>query len=224
MSIYYSDEFVTLYHGDCLELADYWLDADVLVTDPPYGISYTGFGGRGYWDDASKHEQIAGDADTSIRDAVLKLWGNRPALVFGTWRVQRPANTRQLIIWDKSHNGPGMGALDLPWGPSHEEIYALGSGFVGKREGSVLKVTPYNSQSADRPNHPTPKPVGLMEQLILKCPPGVVADPSAGGGATLIAARNLGRKAIGVELEEKYCEVIAKRFDQGALDIFGGAA
>ena len=219
MSIYYQDDYVTLYHGSCVTEHLEWLAADTLVTDPPYGMAYTGFGGRNYWDDASKHEAIAGDDDTAARDAALELWGDKPALVFGTWRVQRPVATRQLIIWHKHPGPPGMGALDLPWGPSHEEVYVMGTGFKGKRESSVITMPSYNSQASSRPNHPTPKPLGLMERLIRKCPDGVIADPFAGSGSTLLAAKNFKRKAIGVEVNEQYCEVIATRLSEETLDL-----
>lgn len=222
MSLYYQDEYVELWHGNCLTDHREWLDAHVLVTDPPYGMAYTGFGGRKGRSDGSVHARIAGDSDTTIRDAALAAWDG-PALVFGKWSIERPADTRQVLIWDKSENGPGMGATDLPWGPSFEEIYVIGKGFRGKRESSVYKVKPYNSQDADRPNHPTPKPPGLMELLIAKCPPGVIADPFAGSGATLLAARNLRRQVVGVELDENHCEEIAKRLSQDTLDLFGAA-
>jgi hypothetical protein len=117
----------------------------------------------------------------------------------------------------------GMGNLKLPWGRSDEEIYVLGEGFRGKRSGSVLRFQMLMSGDHRRPDHPTPKPVSLMETLISHCPPGVIADPFAGSGSTLVAARNLGRRAIGVEIEERYCELIARRLSQDVLPI-GGAA
>ena len=114
-----------------------------------------------------------------------------------------------------------MGDLKLPWGPSDEEIYVLGGGWVGRREGTVVRANRLSgSASVD---HPTPKPTALMERLIEKCPPGTIADPFAGSGSTLLAARNLDRRAIGVELEERYCEVIAKRLARGVLDLGVGA-
>ena len=215
MSLYYSDDQVTLYHGDCLTDCQEWLEADVLITDPPYGMAYVS--NRR----AAPSTAIVGDADTTARDTVLKMWNTRPAIIFGTWRVPRP-DCRQLVIWDKG-DAPGMGDLRLPWGPSHEDIYIRGEGFTGRRGGSVVRVKMLSS--ADRPNHPTPKPVPLLEQLIEKCPSGVVADPFTGSGSTLLAAANLGRRAVGVEIDEQYCEITAKRLANRtqALD-FGSAS
>ena len=100
-----------------------------------------------------------------------------------------------------------------------EEVYVLGSGFIGKRGGSVIRVP---RVSATGMLHPTEKPVSLMEKLVAACPASwTVADPFAGSGTTLVAAKNLGRRAIGIEIEERYCEVAAKRLAQGVLD-FGG--
>ena len=215
---YYQDDLVTLYHGDCLEITD-WLEADVLVTDPPYGQSYKSNmdrGSRTNW-----HDEIKGDDDVTVRDESLKLWKDeKAALVFGTWKVQKPEATRQTVIWDKTPCGY-MGDLSIPFGSAHEEIYCLGKdGWTGKREPSIINAQMLMSGDKNRPNHPTPKPVALMERLIGKTT-GIVADPFAGSGATLIAARNLSRKAIGVEMEEKYCEIIASRLQQQAFDLEG---
>lgn len=221
MEPYYSDDLVTLYHGDCREVTA-WLDADVLVTDPPYGMAYTDRQGVA----------IVGDETTSARDEALMAWGDRPALVFGTWKASRPSATRQVLIWDKS-GGSGFGSTSLPWGNSHEEVYVLGiwarptSGGRAREGGtptishSVIRCPVQNPQSAERPAHPTPKPVVLMEALIRKTL-GLVADPFAGSGSTLFAAKMLGRRAIGVEMEERYCEVAANRLAQDAL--FGETA
>lgn len=208
---------MTLYHGDCLELTD-WVNADVLVTDPPYGQSYKSNmnrGGRTEW-----HDLINGDDSTELRDNALGLWGNKKAgLVFGTWKVQKPEQTRQTVIWDKTPCG-FMGDLAIPFGSAHEEIYCIGrEGWTGTREASIVKAQMLMSNDSARPNHPTPKPIGLMEHLIEKTV-GVIADPFAGSGSTLIAARNKGRQVIGVELEERYCELIANRLAQHTLFTF----
>jgi DNA modification methylase len=214
---YYQDDLVTLYHGDCLEVTA-WLNADVLITDPPYGQAYNGKFNRG--NRMEFHKPIAGDDTTESRDKALDLWGKKSALVFGTWKTPKPAKVLQVIIWDKTPCGY-LGDLDLPWGNAHEEIYVLGKGFwTGKREPSIINAQMLMSGDKNRPNHPTPKPIGLMEKLVSKTV-GVIADPFAGSGATLIAARNLGRKAIGVELDERYCELTAKRLSQQAFDLEG---
>lgn len=206
---YFEDEYVTLYHGDCLTV-DAWLSADVLVTDPPYGMGYESGRVKG-----RESQAIAGDKTLNVRNDALTLWGDRGALVFGTWKRPRPDNVRQLIVWDKRGGAGFSGDLNMPWADITEEIYVLGGGWVGGRIPAIYSIPTLPSQN--RPDHPTPKPVGLMEKLIEKCPPGVVADPFAGSGATLMAARNLGRHAIGVELEERYCELMAKRLSQQTL-------
>lgn len=218
MAPYYSDDLVTLYHGDCREITA-WLEADVLVTDPPYGMGYESNRNRDKRN-VKIGRPVVGDSTTADRDSVLAAWGSRPALVFGKWTCVRPAATRARLIWDKRVQGTGD--LSIPWGPADEEIYVLGSGFSGKRTGNVISAQMLMSNDAERPDHPTPKPVGLMEALIAKCPPGVIADPFAGSGSTLLAAKNQGRRAIGVEIDERYCEVAAKRLAQDTL--FGGAA
>lgn len=206
MTVYYQDEQVTLYHGDCLEITD-WLTADVLVTDPPYGYNHSS-----NWTGPYQRQAIANDCDTTIRDDALAQWGTKPALVFGSWKRPRPKGVHTLLIWDKGEH-VGMGDLAIPWKPNTEEIYVIGKGFSGSRDSSVLRsrVVTWASKGRD---HPNMKPVSLVEKLLVKCPLGVVADPFAGSGSTLIAARNLGRRAIGVEIEEQYCELIAQRLDQ----------
>ncbi|MBF4625519.1 DNA methyltransferase [Clavibacter sp. VKM Ac-2872] len=204
---YYSDELVTLYHGLAEDHVAEWTAADVLCVDPPYGIDYQS---------GQKSEtiarSIAGDKDTSVRDAILEAWGpDRAALVFGTWRIVRPAGVKMLLVWDKK-GALGMGDLSIPWKPGHEEIYVLGGGaWRGQRTNDVLRVAPVQSTSRNGRLHPHQKPLALMEELIRKLPLGVVADPTAGVGSTLLAASRLGQRSIGVELDEGHCETIAKR-------------
>lgn len=219
---YYQDESVTLYHGNCLEVTE-WLSADALVTDPPYGIAYesgwSSLADSRVVNKPSSVTTIRNDHSLSARDAVLELWGDRPALVFGTWRMARPSATKQRLVWHKRNTNPGMSNAS-PWYSADEEVYVLGRGFMGESAQSVIPTDEYRASGSGQAaiiGHPTPKPLRLMEHLVQRCPLGVIADPFAGSGSTLLAARNLGRSAIGVEVEERYCEITANRLAQGVL-------
>jgi site-specific DNA-methyltransferase (adenine-specific) len=207
---YYQDEQVTLYHGDCREVTE-WLAADVLVTDPPYGIAYQSNSRR-----ISLRRSISGDADTSLRDTALEMWGDRPAAVFGTWRRPYPVGTVAKLVWD-TKGALGMGDITLPWKPSHQEIYILGRGWRGRRGTDVIVCPPVQSLGYNGRLHPHQKPTALMGHFIERAPDGVITDPFAGSGSTLVVAKQLGRHAIGVEVEESDCEIAAQRLEQGAL-------
>ena len=212
MKPYYEADGITLYHGDCLEVTE-WLVADVLVTDPPYGTqqeSRHGYGRRYLYDTGDgMGATIAGDVGDSVRDAALTAWGDRPALVFGSpRRPDPPIEVADRLVWDKKRPGMNGG----PWRYRHESIYVT-AGFVRSSNASVSILTAWPDQS----EHIHAKPVGLMQQLIASAPGGIIADPFAGSGSTLVACQSLGRPAIGVEIEERYCEVIAKRLAQGVL-------
>ncbi len=224
MKPYYADNLVTLYHGDCREITD-WLAADVLVTDPPYGIGWErhsgGKGGHGHATSRG-HRGIANDQDTSARDNALEAWGDRPGLVFGSFYAPAPQHTH-LLVYRKPADAGVVGST-TGWRRDIEPIYLTGTWPKrSARWSSVIATRASNvgnpSSPAGRYGHPHAKPLDVMETLIDSCPPGVIADPFAGSGSTLVAARNLGRPAIGVELEERHCETIARRLAQDALPI-----
>lgn len=209
---YYQDSAVTIYHGDCREIFPL-IEADVMVSDVPYGIAY-----RSGWRRTELANSIKGDQDTSLRDWVLQLWADRPALIFGSWKMPRPAGTHTRLIWD-TKGALGMGDLSVPWKPSDQEIYVLGKGFTGRRDSNVLTVAPVQSMGRNGRVHPHQKPGELMRRLIEKCPHGVIVDPFMGSGSTLRAAKDIGRRAIGIEIEERYCEIAARRMAQEVLPL-----
>jgi hypothetical protein len=217
MEPYYSDDAVTLYHGDCRE-ATAWLEADVLVTDPPYGTESVGWDvsyGRGQnrrrGDAKVAPGTIVNDAPGDVvRDEALSLWGARAACVFGSpRRNDPPGDWVDRLVWDKKRPGMNKG----PWRYRHETIYVT-SGFVRTSDAAVSIIEAW----PDQKDHIHAKPVALMLRLVAAAPDGVLGDPFAGSGSTLVAAKQLGRRAIGVEIDERYCEIAARRLSQDVLD------
>lgn len=208
---YFERNGVTLYHGDCRDVLPSLGGAPfVIVTDPPYGISHKTSRTK---DCTWTNTRIAGDESTLLRDWILD-WGTAlPSIVFGSPKAPKPARTRGILIWDKGPHA-GMGDLSFPWKPSYEEIYIMGIGFTGKRDEGVIKGKWIPSWEKDRRTHPHEKPVLLLKYLISKCPPGTILDPFAGSCSTLVAAYHLERRAIGIEIEERYCEISARRLER----------
>jgi DNA modification methylase len=229
---YYQDDAVTLYHGDCREvLQDVGDTFDCVVTDPPYSsggfqesgksagsigtragdtIALDNLSTRGYERLMREVLRYCNQADEIYLFTDWRMWINTfDALEAGGWRV------RNMLVWDKMQMGMG-----LPWRNQHELI-AYGkrtpAQMIDGKRGNVLQA-----RRSGNANHPTEKPLGLLSQIISNTRAALICDPFAGSGTTLVAAKALGRHALGVEVDEKYCEVIANRLAQGVLD-FGVA-
>lgn len=198
--------------GDCLEVIPTLGPVDAVVTDPPYGIDYkSGHATEDLWVSGRK---IRNDHSVDARDEAIMLMHGVPMLVFGSRRAPLPLACRMVLVWDK---GPalGMGALDLPWKPSSEEIYVIGKGFVGSRdESNVIYCPPVQSMAKNGRKHPNEKPVALLQRLMKKVPDGTILDPFMGSGTTLVACQKLGRAGIGIELDPDYFEIACKRVDE----------
>lgn len=202
--------------------------AGLLLTDPPYGTSTSVTGDRSH---ALALNHVSGD-DASNASVVGEVLGaawralrfRRHAYIFGPFDISSLTHAGAVteLIWDKQI--ATMGNLELPWAQRHERIsFAIRyDGKVGAargglaarlRRGSVLSYPRPHASGAKR--HPTEKPVALLRELI-ECssvPGDVVLDPFAGSGSTLVAALLEGRGAVGIDLEEPWCEMAAKRVD-----------
>lgn len=218
-SLYYTNGQVELHLGDC---ADFSIAHDLLVVDPPYGQEFKS-GKSDLWGAIQGDDDIEGTIKR-LRHALKGLRRGRHAYIFGG---RLPLHELALcspveLIWDKETIG--MGDLTMPWGPQHEKIifatYELskanrekGYGALAARlrKGSVIRsVRPISGRVK---HHPTEKPVDVLRQLIESSSVlgETVYDPFAGSGSTLIAAAIEGRKAVGVEIDERYCETAARR-------------
>ena len=219
MKPYYEQSGITIYHGDCRELTAV-LVGDLLVTDPPYGIKWDRGLNSARW--SRSQPGIVGDDDVSARDAILDFWLPKPAIVFGSDLAPKPESTRQTLYWQKPNDAGVYGAY-LGFRRDVELIFLCGS--LPKRVpewSSVLRSAIPSIGNPTSPagkfQHPHAKPVDLLRKLI-GLAPGVVVDPFMGTGSALVAARWENRAAIGIEIEERHCEIAAKRLSQEVLPL-----
>jgi len=229
---YYQDATVTLYHGDAIEVMAAMPDrsVDAVLTDPPYSS-----GGRLETSRAKQRRMIpSATDDTWIRGDGMStqgfLWFMRlagsqwrrvlapggHALAFADWRMApnlaaalESADLRQhpTLVWNKTYFGMGAHfrnqyelivhtTIGRPRAPQRRDV------------GNVIDCAPIRAGA-----HPTEQPRPLLRTLlsVVAGPDHVVLDPFAGSGSTLLAARDLGIRAVGIEIDERYCEVIADR-------------
>jgi DNA methylase len=227
MEPYYQDESVTLYLGDCRDVPA-WLGADFLLTDPPYGRAWKQGNTKGARQKSSARDGIEGDDSTLVRDYALTRWFHftqRPAAVFGDLMLPPPDGTKQVLIYHKPIDAGLRGATG-GFRRDVEAIYLLGGWKSGLAQyghpSSVLRTCePMVSGGmglSHMAGHPLAKPVDVLQTLLRHAGcPTLVADPFAGSGSTLLAARTLGLHAVGVELEERFAERAAKRLSQPEL-------
>ena len=207
MTPYYADDHVTLYHARWEDVPPHLLRADVLVTDPPYGIGRDGqkrtTGGNG---GRKAHDFMGWDSKRPSRSAFRRLLGSTQHQVIwgGNYFADMLPPTMGWLVWDKGQR-INQSDGELAWTSAQAALRI----WTENRVSLLIEGT----------NHPTQKPVALMRWVIEKCPPGTILDPYAGSGTTLVAAKSLNRKAIGVEVEELYCEVAANRLRQEVLGL-----
>tara|TARA_Y100000361_G_C11157606_1_gene345225 strand:- start:2071 stop:2706 length:636 start_codon:yes stop_codon:yes gene_type:complete len=209
MKPYYEDDAVTIYHGDAREILPA-INFDVIVTDPPYGISY-----EQKIKTARNYGPIRGDDSTELAEWLLENYSDKPLCIFGAnhFPFALPEAGR-WICWDKRV----VESADKMLGSSFELAWMSGP----DKAGVMYRIQHGGVVNADKANerrvHPTQKPVTLMKRIIQDYyPEGVVVDPFMGSGTTLRAAKDLERKAIGIETEERYCDIAVKRLAQGVL-------
>ena len=205
---YYEEPGITIYHGDCLQLLPYLSRMDLVLTDPPYGIGRDG------------------------QRASNGMHGGRKAHQFLRWDINRPhpiiferlrAISNHQIIWGGNYFAdflpPTMGWLVWDKG---QRITQSDGELAWTSYQRALRIFTLNRMALqqDGAEHPTQKPIALMNWcLSLATDCQSILDPFMGSGTTLLAAKNSGRTCIGIEIEEKYCQIAVDRLRQAVLPL-----
>ena len=213
MKPYYDHAGITIYHGDCREILPTLGALDLIVTDPPYGVGYTY--GDGTDDSPEKHWSWFRPILAEMRLAARQV-----VFTHRQEAVRHLTDWDHLCVWHKPFN---LTYCIKGWHAKWEPIFVYG-GLVtcvqkeGVKPSQIDSWVFSQSTVANAHGHPAEKPVALFEKIISTFS-GEVCDPFCGSGTTLVAAKSLGRKAIGIEIEERYCEIAAERLSQEVLGL-----
>ena len=218
MTPYYEENGITIYCGDSRKIVPEIGCFDLLLTDPPYGISQDrGMGGGGYdgfgcgkkrtpktyaggWDDTTP--------DVELMRVCLEACGTHIVWGGNYLSAMLPQKSKWLV-WDKQQTMPTYSDAELAWttlpGVSVKMFRYNGSGIMAKEKNRV---------------HPTQKPLSLMSWCISQFPEAkTILDPFMGSGTTLLAAKDRGLRAVGIEANEDYCKIAVQRLSQGVLNL-----
>ena len=248
---YYSDESVTLYHGDCLDVLPSISRVDLVVTSPPDNLGVTtggGFGhyragqkrgGQGKWggtdrcgisygshNDAMPYDEyrswqreVLSGCWAALSESGAIFYNHKPRVQAATLWLPLDLNPglplRQIIVWARAG---GMNYAPTHYVPTHEWIMVLAKpAFRLKTKGASGLGDVWRIPQESNPDHPAPFPLSLPAAAIETTGPALVLDPFSGSGTTLRAAKDAGVKAIGIEIDERYCELAARRLAQDTL-------
>jgi DNA modification methylase len=208
---YYSDDWVTIYNMDCRKVLPWLGRFDLLLTDPPYGIGFAAHPTKWQrragqkpeaWDDETPAAWTVQQMVEACEDAIV--WGGNYYCLFPS---------RCWLSWHKPDAPPSMANVEYAWTSMNKNSRQMNHTIVAMRE------------SGEKCGHPTQKPLAVMRWCLSMAPEAeTVLDPFMGSGTTLVAAKMQGRKAVGIEIEEAYCEAAVKRIKHVAAGIGIGFA
>jgi site-specific DNA-methyltransferase (adenine-specific) len=217
---YYSEDGITIYCGDCRDVLPTLPKVDLVLTDPPYGVD---------WQSnrrAIKHQMIANDGSLEWLEAVfvgiyramrddslcISFYGWPDAEMFLIAWKAAGFKPKSHIVWVKNNMGLGWFTRG-----QHEQAYILTKGCPVKPKLAISDVI--FCDGTGNALHPTQKPTRLISTLIKPFAAELILDPFMGSGTTLVAAKQLGRRAIGIELEKRYCDIAIERLRQQVLPL-----
>jgi DNA modification methylase len=201
---YFEDEWNVIYNADCRDVLPQLDKVDLVLTDPPYGLGSKLHDG-GTWSTDKKYDAML-EWDTVVDlTQIIKIQESTKAIIWGG-NYYTLLLSRCWLSWLKYNNVPTMSDFELAW-----------TNFDRPSKYCQGRIHPDGINK-----HPTQKPLYLMVWSILFSDKDniskLVLDPFMGSGTTLVAAKQLGRKSIGIEISEKYCEIAVKRLSQSVMN------